>query len=71
MDIQFLTKQLLLMSNIAHIYPSKVQTKEWKQLCDLLAEKRDYLNSIIDVCEKERLQIKAHQAFDRLNATII
>ncbi|HEC43627.1 MAG TPA: hypothetical protein ENI20_12445, partial [Bacteroides sp.] len=71
MGIQFLTKQFLLMFNIAHIYPGKVQTREWKQLCDLLVEKRDYLNSIIDVCEKERLKIKALQAFDQLNAILI
>ncbi|HEB29274.1 MAG TPA: hypothetical protein ENI15_00150 [Spirochaetes bacterium] len=71
MDIQFLTKQLLLMFNIAHIYPGKVQKREWKQLCDLLVEKRDYLNSIIDVCKNEKLRIKAHQAFDQLNKILI
>ena len=71
MDIQFLTKQLLLMFNIAHIYPGKVKTREWKQLCDLLVEKRDYLASIIDVCKKERLRIKAYQAFEQLNAILI
>jgi len=71
MDIQFLTKQLLLMDNIAHTYPDKVQTREWKQLSDLLIEKRDYLNSIIDIGSKENLGIKAHQALDRLDEILI
>jgi len=71
MDIQFLTKQLLLMFNIAHLYPSKVQTRQWKQLCELFVEKRDCLISIIEVCKKERIRIKAHQAFDQLNAILI
>ena len=71
MDIQFLTKQLLLMDNIAYTYPDKVQTREWKQLSDLLIEKRDYLNSIIDIGCKENLGIKAHQALDRLDEILI
>ncbi len=71
MDIQFLTKQLLLMFNIAHTYPDKVQTREWKQLCDLLIKKRDYLNSIIDIDSKESLRNKASQALDRLDAILI
>ena len=71
MDIQFLTKQLLLMANIAHTYPDKIQTREWKQLCDLLIKKRDYLNSIIGIGSKESLRNKASQALDRLDAILI
>ncbi len=58
MDIQFLTKQLLLMSNIAHTYTDKVQTGEWKQLFDLLIEKRDYLNGISILVAKKVLESK-------------
>jgi len=71
MDIKFLTKQLLLMSNIFHTYPHKAQTEEWKQLCDLVGEKRDYLYSIINSDTKESRIDKAHQAFDRLNAILL
>ncbi|GAG04452.1 unnamed protein product [marine sediment metagenome] len=71
MDIKFLTKQLLLMSNIVHTYPHKAQTEEWKQLCDLLGEKRNYLYSIINSGTKEIQIDKAHQALDRLNAILI
>lgn len=68
MDINFLTKQLLLMSNITKIYYKKVPTKIWKQLHDLITDRKDYINSIISSATKERQIIKAQKALDRLNA---
>jgi len=38
MDIKFLTKQLLLMSNIAKTYRNKVHSKVWKKLHDLFMD---------------------------------
>jgi len=71
MDIQFLTKQLLLMSNIAKTYHKKVHTKVWKQLHDLFIDKKDYINSIISASIKERQIAKAHMALDQFKAFII
>ena len=67
MDIKFLTKQLLLMSNIAKTYYGKVHTTVWKQLHDSIIEKIDYIHGIISGATKERQIIKAQKALDQLN----
>ena len=71
MDIKFLTKQLLLMSNIAKTYYGKVHTTVWKQLHDLIVDKKDYIHSIISGAAKERQIIKAQNALDQLNTFMI
>ena len=71
MDIKFLTKQLLLMSNIAKTYYKKVHTKVWKQLHDLIIDKKDYINSIISASIKERQIAKAQMALDQFNGFMI
>ena len=71
MDIKFLTKQLLLMSNITKTYYKKVRTKVWKQLHDLITDRKDYINSIISSATKERQIAKAQMALDQLNAFMI
>jgi len=68
MDIKFLTKQLLLMSNITKTYYKKICNKVWKQLHDLITDRKDYINSIISSATKERQIIKAQKALDQLNA---
>ena len=67
MDIKFLTKQLLLMSNIAKTYYRKVHTTVWKQLHDLIVDKTDYIHSIISNAAKEREITKAQNALDQLS----
>ena len=67
MDIKSLTKQLLLMSNIAKTYHGKVNTAVWKQLDDLIVDKKDYIHSIISSATKERQIIKAQNALDHLS----
>jgi len=67
MDIKFLIKQLLLMSNIAKTYYKKVHTKVWKQLHDLIIDKKDYINSIIAAAIKERQIAKAQNALNQLS----
>jgi transposase len=69
MDINFLTKQFLLMFNIAKIYKIVQQTKVWQQLYDLLVGKRDFIKGIINNATKIRHKIKAQQALDQLMAT--
>ena len=71
MDITFLTKQLLLMSNIAKTYHKKVHTKVWKKLHDLFVDKREYINGIISASVKERQIAKAHMALDQFKAVMI
>ena len=71
MDIKFLTRQLLLMSNIAKTYYKKVNTKVWKQLHDLIINKKDYINSIISSSAKERQVVKAQRALDQFNTIMI
>jgi transposase len=71
MDIKFLTKQLLLMSNITKTYYKKVNTKVWKQLHDLIINKKDYINSIISSATKERQVVKAQRALDQFNTIMI
>ena len=67
MDIQFLTKQLLLMYNISNTY-HKEHTKEWRQFCELLNSKRNYIISIINSDSNEKRIRKAHQALNQLTA---
>jgi transposase len=71
MDIKFLTKQLLLMANISKIYNKIANTKEWKQLYDLVDTKKIYINNIINSA-KNNLQFKnAKNAFDQLNSILV
>lgn len=67
MDTKFLTKQLLLMSNMAKTYHEKVHTTVWKQLHDLIIQKKDYIHNIISGAAKERQIIKAQEALDQLS----
>lgn len=71
MYIKFLTKQLLLMSNIAKTYYKKVHNKVWKQLHALIVDRKDYINSIISAATKERQIAKAQMSLDQLNALMI
>jgi hypothetical protein len=62
MEVKFLTKQLLLMSNIAKSYREKVANKVLKQLHDLVLEKKHYIQGIISGAEKESQKVKAQNA---------
>ena len=59
------------MSNIAKTYHKKVNTKVWKQLHDLIINRKDYINSIISAAIKERQIVKAQMALEQLNAFMI
>ena len=71
MDIKFLTKQLLLMSNIHKEYNKIDKTKEWKTLHDLLIAKNEYINHMINGVAKVHQRLKARKALYQLNALTI
>ncbi|MHC4687766.1 MAG: hypothetical protein ACYTEW_26185 [Planctomycetota bacterium] len=68
MDITFLTKQLLLMCNIAQSYQTIQQTKLWSQLYDAIIAKNIFIESIINGVIKKRQRLKAKQALVQLMA---
>jgi len=70
-DITSLTKQLLLMCNIAKNYHKKVHKNVWDQLRNLFLEKKGYINSIVGAATKERQISKAQNALDQFRAAII
>ena len=66
MDISFLNKQFLLMSNISQLFPSIVKTKQWNQLKELIVLKNDYITAIIDNSNKEKIKPKAQQNLENI-----
>jgi hypothetical protein len=70
MGIKFLSKQLLLMTNIAMAYPEKAKTPEWRRLKELLPQKTAYIEAIIEGEPKERRRTKATQALQELRSLL-
>jgi transposase len=66
MEIGFLTKQLVLMKNIAETYWSQVNNKDWQQFMDLINQKEIYISRLIDLSSKEKLKPKSIQALKNL-----
>jgi len=66
MDVRFLTKQFLLMDNIARDYWAQVDNADWEQQLHLLIHSESYLSSIILEGTKERQRTMAQQALERL-----
>ncbi len=62
MEIGFLTKQLLLVRNMAQNYWIQVENKDWHQMFDLITQKDIYIRQVIDCSNKEKQIIKAEQA---------
>ena len=65
MEIGFLTKQLMLMRNIAQNYWF-VDNKDWQQLLDLIVQKEIYISQLIFCSIKESHRLKAYQALEDL-----
>jgi len=65
MDSKFLTRQLLLMSNIAENYLGLIPVADWLRLIDLASEKRDYIKNIIQSDHRPKCQNKAREAYTR------
>jgi len=71
MDCKFLTRQLLLMSNIAKNYLGLIPVADWLRLIDLATEKRDYMNNIIQSDPRPKGQKKAREAYIRFVDAVI
>ena len=71
MDCGFLTKQLLLMSNLAENYIDLIPAPDWQRLIDLATEKDDYITRIIEQHTKPRAQNAAQEAYARFRQTIV
>jgi len=66
MEISFLTKQLLLMRNMAQNYRIQVENKDWQQTLDLITQKENYISRVIACSKKEKQRLKPEQALEEL-----
>ncbi|MCG2790655.1 MAG: hypothetical protein L6305_02775, partial [Actinomycetia bacterium] len=66
MEIGFLTKQLMLMRNIAQNYWIQVDSGDWQSLLDLIVQKEIYISQLIFCSIKENHRLKAYQALEDL-----
>jgi hypothetical protein len=71
MDCKFLTRQLLLMSNIAENYLGFVPVADWIRLIDLAVEKQDYMTNIIQSDSGPKRQKQAREAYTRFTESVI
>jgi len=71
MESTFLTKQLLLMSNIAEQYLHFVPDADWAHLLALAKEKSDYIVQTIESDDRPRAKKKAMEAHSRFVQNII
>jgi hypothetical protein len=71
MDCKFLTRQLLLMSNIAENYLGLIPVADWLRLIDLATEKRDYMTNIIQSDSGPKRQQQASEAYTRFVDSVI
>ena len=70
LDISFLTKQFLLMRNLTRDYWTEVDTVDWEQLLQLVAQKQSYLYGVIASGSKEKQRQKAELAFDEFTGML-
>ena len=66
MEIGFLTKQLLLMRNMAQNYWIQVENRDWQQMLDLIVQKEIYIIGVIACNNKEKQRLKAEKALEEL-----
>ena len=66
MEIDFLTKQLLLMKNVAQRYWIQVDNEDWQQLLDLIIQKDPYIKELIACAAKDKQRFKAAQNLTEL-----
>ena len=71
MDCKFLTRQLLLMSNIAENYLGLIPVADWLRLINLATEKRDYIVDIIQSDPGPKRQKQARDAHSRFVEAVI
>lgn len=66
MGINFLSNQMELMINLLQNYFGKIQREKWFLLADVIQEKKDYIQKIIQTSEKTRKKAKAEILFPEL-----
>ena len=66
MEIKFLTKQLLLMKNLAQHYWVQVDNQDWERLFDSVTQKDIYIKELIASGPKEKQRFKANQGLAEL-----
>jgi transposase len=71
MDCKFLTRQLLLMSNIAENYLEFIPEADWLRLIELATEKREYMTNIIQSDPGPKRQQQAREAYTRFVDSVI
>lgn len=70
MNINFLIKQLLLMTNISQRYWMQVDNKDWQQLLNSITQKEFYIKDVIARNDKASKGLKAEQALTDLAAIL-
>ena len=70
LNIGFLTKQFLLMRNLARDYWTEVDVADWKQLLQLVVQKQNYLCGIMASGSKEKQRLKAEEALDEITSML-
>jgi hypothetical protein len=70
LPIKFLTKQLLVMTNLAKSYPDKIKIAIWTQCRELLQSKEHHLRKIIAADDKPRRRTAARKALRGLLAAL-
>lgn len=70
LDVKFMTKQLLLMTNIIKVYWNKVGLDIWLKLDNAIAAKTDQMNEIISTDDGPKRKIKAQVALSALVDTL-
>jgi transposase len=71
LDCKFLTRQLLLMSNIAENYLELIPEADWLRLIELATEKREYMINIIQSETGPKRQQQAREAYTRFVDSVI
>jgi hypothetical protein len=71
MDCNFLTRQLLLMSNIADHYLRLIPLADWLRLIELATEKQNYITNIIQSDPRPKRQKHGWEAYTRFLKTVI
>jgi transposase len=71
MDCKFLTRQLLLMSNISENYLEFIPAADWLRLIELATEKREYMTNIIQSDPGPKRQQQAREAYTRFVDSVI
>lgn len=70
LNVKFMTKQLLLMTNIVKTYCDKVELEFWLKLDNAIASKVDQMNEIISEDDSPKRKEKADKALNELIDTL-